>query len=206
MKQLLTIAAFAALTSIASAASITWGFGGKVYVTEDGKTATLGTSYTGSVPYSLALVYVGQNQNSYDINSLSVDDIVGDTLSYAVATSGKNSGKWSPTTKTTNTTAYDDNASFTVLLWDAQEKKFSNVYAYDATKDEVGAAISSIVTVADMSQQGSAQLFATSTSSSSVIGAMSITSTEPITPEVPEPATGALALAGVALLFKRRRA
>ena len=31
-------------------------------------------------------------------------------------------------------------------------------------------------------------------------------STEPITPEVPEPATGALALAGVALLFKRRRA
>jgi hypothetical protein len=30
--------------------------------------------------------------------------------------------------------------------------------------------------------------------------------TEPITPEVPEPATGALALAGVALLFKRRRA
>ena len=29
---------------------------------------------------------------------------------------------------------------------------------------------------------------------------------EPITPEVPEPATGALALAGVALLFKRRRA
>ena len=29
---------------------------------------------------------------------------------------------------------------------------------------------------------------------------------DPITPEVPEPATGALALAGVALLFKRRRA
>ncbi len=30
--------------------------------------------------------------------------------------------------------------------------------------------------------------------------------TKPITPDVPEPATGALALAGVALLFKRRRA
>ena len=30
--------------------------------------------------------------------------------------------------------------------------------------------------------------------------------TQPVTPDVPEPATGALALAGVALLFKRRRA
>lgn len=196
MKKLATLAVLAALATTASAASITWGFGGQVYVTES-KTdaAVLSTSFTGAMPWALALVYVGQEQDSFSIDSLTSASVV-DTLDYAVTTTGKGSsiGKWNPATKTTATTAYADKASFAVVLFDSVSGSFD--YIYSGTTS-VGSAVTETTTISDMSQQGSGALFGTGgdgTSAGIVVAA------------VPEPSVALLGLLGIGMLLKRRRA
>ena len=195
MKKIATLAVLAALVTTASAASITWGFGGQVYVTESkDSTAVLASTYSGDMPWMLALIYVGQNTTSFSLDSITTDSVV-DTLSYAVTTSGKGSsvGKWNPASKTTATTAFENGASFAVVLYDGTS---AFDYIYSGTT-AVGSAVTEATTISDMSQQGSGALFGTGgdgTSSGVVVAA------------VPEPGVAAMALLGIGMMIRRRRA
>ena len=186
------MAAFAALVGSASAAAITWGFGGQVYIAEKGKTPVLSTTYSGNVDWQLALVYVGQNQSSFDIGDLTADSVV-DTMDYAVSTATKTANKWNPATTKTTTTAYADGASFAVVLFEnAQDSvKFDYVYAF--SNGAVGEAVTSATSVSDMSARGTAMLYGAGNSTTAGVVV------------VPEPGTAALALLGVGMLLKRRR-
>ena len=193
MKKFATLALIAALATTASAASITWGFGGQVYVAE-GKDSTgvLASTYTGDMPWSLALVYVGQEKTSFSIDALTESSVV-DTLAYAVTTSGKQSaiGKWSPATKITTTTAYADKASFAVVLYNTTDKTFDYIYGGSTA---AGSAFTSATTVTDMSQQGSAAFYGTGSGTTTGVVV------------VPEPSVALLGLLGLGMLLKRRRA
>ena len=192
MKKFAIMAAFAALVGSASAAAISWGFGGQVYIA-DGDTPVLSTSYTDDVDWKLALVYVGQNADSFSIDKLTSDSVL-DTMDYGIQATGKNAGKWNPATKTTSTTAYEDGASFAIVLFN--EGAFDYVYAL--TSGAVGSAVTSATKVADMSDRGSATLYAVG-GTGAANGVVKVSA-------VPEPGTAALALLGVGLLFKRRKA
>ena len=191
MKKLATLAVLAALAGSAHAAAITWGFGGTVYVAKSvTETAVQGDTFTGTVPWALALVYVGQNQSSFNIDDLTSTSVL-DTMDFAVSTSGKSAGKWSPSSKAFSTTAYADNASFAVVLYDAAKSSFE--YIYSGTTS-AGSAVTTTTTVADMSARGSATIYGTGGSGTSGVVA------------VPEPSVALMGLLGIGMLLKRRRA
>ena len=191
MKKFATLAVLAALVGSAHAAAITWGFGGTVYVAESmDKTAVKADAFTGTMPWSLALVYVGQSADSFSTDDLTSSSVL-DTMTYAVSTSSKSAGKWSPSTKTFSTTDYADNASFAVVLYDATAGSFDYVYTGTTT---AGAAVTSTTTIADMSARGSGSVF----------GAGSSTANGVVV--VPEPSVALMGLLGIGMLLKRRRA
>ena len=198
MKKFATLTVLAVFATAASAATIQWGFGSNVYVSEDGATAVRADTYEGSVPWSLALIYVGQNQDSFDLGVMSDDNADNDytvlgTVSYGVATTGKAAGlgKWSPSLTTTYSTAYDNGASFAVVLYNESTGAFDYVYSGSTS---VGSAFTTAYSVTDMSAQGSATIYATG--SSSTTGVVS----------VPEPGIACMALIGLGMMIKRRRA
>ena len=194
MKKFATLAVLAAFAVGASAATIQWGFGSNVYISENGSTAVKAETYSGTVPWKLALIYVGQNQSTFDLSVMTDSNTANDytvlkTLDYAVGTSGKSAGKWSPSLDTIYSTAYANGASFAVVAYDGT--KFDYVYSGSTT---VGSAFTAAFTVTDMSQQGSATIYATG--SSSTTGIL----------QVPEPGVACMALLGIGMMIKRRRA
>lgn len=207
MKKLATFAVLAALATTAQAASVLWGFGGKVYLNK-GDDTVLATATTAPEVASgsyLALVYLGQNVTSYDLTTLSSDIAdttkaakVVDSMNYGIVTTGKSSaiGKWNPNTSTYKDNSMVSGASFTVLFYNAASSSFDYVYALSGS-DKGAAYDSNILTItsADM-VTADGTIYAGSTTSASVNGVIS----------VPEPSTAMLALAGLALLIKRRRA
>ena len=200
MKKFATLAVLAALATAASAATITWGFGGVVYISEDGATAVRANTYEGSVPWSLALIYVGQNQDSFDLGVMTDDNdandyTILDTRDYAVSTTGKAAGlgKWSPTEGNSYVTAYDNGASFAVVLYNESTGAFDYVYSGSTS---VGSAFTTAYSVTDMSGQGSATIYATG--SGSTTGVVNVS--------VPEPGIACMALIGLGMMIKRRRA
>ena len=198
MKKLATFAVLAALAMSAQAASILWGFGGKVYLNkgEDTVLATDGSAPEVAAGSYLALVYLGQNISSYPLDDITTDMAV-DTLSYSVTTSGKAAaiGKWNPNTSTYDDTTMESGASFTVLFFNGKTSSFDYIYALSGT-DKGSAYDSNIVTVtSDNMEIANSSIYATGgTGSNNGVVA------------VPEPSTAALALAGLALLLKRRKA
>ena len=193
MKKFTLLAAFAAMVGSASAATITWGFGGPVYISEDGATPVLSTAYAGDVDWKLALVYVGQNKSTFDIDDLTSASVVA-TTDYSVypTTNTKNANKWNPATTKTTTTAYDDGASFAVVLYNAGD--FDYVYAL--SNGAAGAAVTSAITVSDMSARGSGMVY----------GAGSSTAAGVVKVSVPEPGIACMALLGIGMMIKRRKA
>ena len=198
MKKFATLAVLAALATSAQAASIMWGFGGKVYLNK-GDTTVLATDASAPAVANgsyLALVYLGQNVTSYALSDITTANVK-DSIDYGIVTTGKSSaiGKWSPNTSTYDDASMVSGASFTVLFYNAATSAFDYVYAYSSGKGD--AYDSNILTISnDDMARASGAIYATSTTSATVNGVVA----------VPEPSTAMLALAGLALLIKRRRA
>ena len=193
-KSLIMATALVAVSFAAQAASIQWTINGiatKVLKDVQGNTAANTTLYF-ILADDLSSLQEQASQSAFESNLASL------TLATATTTS---EGKMPTVSKqvVTDNTALTAGTTYTFGLL---------TYSADST----GAGFYRIVTVSnkayDASDPTSAQEaktnFGTLTSASWT--SAWTTSTEPVTPDVPEPATGALALAGVALLFKRRRA
>ena len=191
MKKLLVFALTALAVQI-QAATINWGFGGDIYLMKPGDISSAKIAYDSDLSVDasayLALVYVGQGKSLVDISAISSASVI-ETMKYKLDTDNATYAEWDPYVKATDVMAssYDDGASFAVVWYTGS--KFD--YIYDAT---TGAAINSATTVADMARGNVSITPAGETSS--LAGAIA----------VPEPSTAALALAGLALLLKRRKA
>ena len=191
-----TFVIIAAFAASASAASIAWGFGKQVYLNSGlDSNATLATESSLTAPSGsyLALVYLGQNVDSYVLGDITEADVV-DSIDYGVATSGKNIGKWNPTGKTYDDLSMESGASFTVLFYNGSS--FDYVYALDG--ETKGTAYDSNILTVSAAQMEIASGNIYATTGSTISGVVTV-------PAIPEPATAALALAGVAMLFRRRK-
>lgn len=205
MKNLATLAVIAMTAISASAASINWGFGGNTWVSEDGSASKLASEFTGNASSSyIALVYVGQNVTTLTdsiLNNIAAGDVVAQA-SYAMGTTSKSANSWvvpsTATPATISSSKYSIGASFAVLFNNGSAWDY--FYGVNTSSGAVGDAMkSNVLTLNDVSDNAQAvSIFGTrlGTTSSAVAGAVT----------VPEPTTAALALAGLALLLKRRKA
>ena len=144
MKKLL-LAAFAAITTSASAATLTWGFGsGELFLAEPGGEAMIASEYTGKLPDStacLVLVYLGTSE-TIDYSNVTVVD----SIEYASAGDyySKKQKNTSITAGTVDGCAAND--WFAILWYDG--KKYSGAYNLSEWPDnDVGpVALGSMIT------------------------------------------------------------
>ena len=203
MKKLLAFAAVAAFASSASAASLSWGPGtGALFVFKPGDTtASMAGDFVdngGTIPdgAKFVLVYLGQN-TSLDVSTVT-DSMVKDEIAFAYSVDSY--GDSTSTTGNKNFTVlesdgYSAGDSFAVAWFDGSTyKNIYDIKSYDT--GEVGDPLSPVVTI----DNG----FAANTRYSGVATSHSADISYAVA--VPEPATAALALVGLALLIKRRRA
>ena len=194
MKKLVTITLLAAFAGAASAASIQWTLStGAATMKASGST----TALSGGTAYLILANDLATLESDIE-GGQSFADIID---SYALGSAAITGGKINPTTVTTVSgkitapTYYD----FQVLIYDASADQYysttvKNQKAYDPNSTDEALQIPTSIS-----------LSATDLGATRGAVASSVTWKDG-TVSVPEPATGALALAGVALLFKRRRA
>ena len=206
--------AIAATAGMVQAASMSWGFGGKVYLSTDGETAAISAyKVAGSSPAEyvinpdaskfagtkLALVYLGQNKTSVDFAAIT-ESMVVDTMDFAITGSGVNVGKFNPATQAYKfgEDDYSIGASFAVVFYDG--KGYSSAYALSGS-DAVGSAINPTITTLDVAEKLTGELSIPNTfltGGSSTVGVL-------VAQSVPEPTSGLLLLFGMAGLALRRR-
>lgn len=193
MKKLLALM-LVALVAQAHAATINWGLGADVYLMKEGSDYT-----TAKIAYDsdltvdpgayLALVYVGSGVDTFDVSTITESSVLA-TASYKVDTDGATYADYDPqftATDVTDTAKYANGSSFAVVWFTG--KAFDYVYSIDD-----GSALNQAVTVSDMVRGNETIMPAETTKGWGGVIA------------VPEPSTAMLALAGLALLIKRRRA
>ena len=191
MKKVILIA-LSAIAVQAQAATINWGLGADVYLMKGSDFSTAKVAYESDLTVDssayLALVYVGSGVSTFDIGSINADSVVAQAA-YAIDTDNASYCDWDPALTKTNVSAndYADGSSFAVVWYTG--KAFDYIYSIDD-----GSALNTATTVADMAR-GNASIEPAATTS----GWGGVVS-------VPEPSTAMLALAGLALLIKRRRA
>lgn len=194
MKKALTIVAIAALAASTHAASLLWGGGGTINVIDNG-TVTGWNQYvdtaTGTRPDSgyLALFYLGQTGSLSGIGDLTAAQAV-QTIPTLVQT-GKNDNKIANPTYVATDAEYDPGATFQIF-WVSEAGALQNIYAIDGVTP-----FNTQRTLMDLSEVATVDALYAS-------GATNINYAVMATP-VPEPATAALALAGLALLMRRRK-
>jgi MYXO-CTERM domain-containing protein len=191
MKKLLTIAAIALVAGAASAVTMKWStdavkFGGETLKSDGNVTgfliaASALSTYTVDASFDSSKIGVQVNEKN------------------KTAALGKLTGTW-----TINTDQYGNGDTFAVLL------------KYDKDGDTYWNLSESLVTMANMkldpptnaSEVTAAMSFGNGTDPTLTAGGgwVKAKALDPVIPDTPEPATGALALAGIALLFRRRRA
>ena len=205
MKTLLAFAVFAAMAVSAQAATIYWGLGADVYLV---KASSTDYASDAVVPYAdgaptvnassyLALVYVGSEVSTFSIDNISESSVVIDkngdraVAPFALDTDNSTYADYDPYQITSILLAddYADKSSFSVVWFDADRGKFDYVYSIDD-----GSAINTATTISDMSRGSESINIAGDTNGYGGVLA------------VPEPATAALALLGLGMLLKRRRA
>ena len=212
MKKTILCAVLMGLASMASAASLTWGYGGAyLYVAKSGDSAAVqASSFTGEIASDAAfvLVYLGKS-STMDISTVSDANVVSSIAygssndgyddyasvsqaSYVVSADGG-------TAKDGSSLSFSVNDYFGIAFWNGSSyTAIFDVTDYDT--GTVGSALMPTVSITDLSTTTSFSLSATAnaTTDSYGIGMAGVA--------VPEPSTAALALAGLALLIKRRRA
>ncbi|MBQ6248077.1 MAG: PEP-CTERM sorting domain-containing protein [Kiritimatiellae bacterium] len=200
MKKFMTFAAFAAFAVGTQAATISWGLGGDVYLVDSDSGNYLGDAVLASASGAptvtdgsyLALVYVGQNKDSFGLSDVST---VVATLSYDTAPydGGCDYEPFSTDTAISPDT-YTSGASFGIVWFDAQRNTFDFVYSGDD-----GSSFNQTVTLSETSAQGQGALFPAGDYSQSYSGILAVK-------QVPEPGIACMALLGLGMLIKRRRA
>ena len=196
MKKLLALTLLATFAGTASAASIQWTLSsGAATIKASGSTSAL----SGGTAYLILATDLANIEGDIDGGQSFSDIIDGYALGNAAITNGKNLTTQTATSdKITAPTYYD----FQVLIYDADADQYysttvKNQKAYDPTSSDDALQVPTAITLT------ATDLAATRGATASTANWQDGTKS---TPDVPEPATGALALAGVALLFKRRRA
>ena len=203
MKKFMTLAAFAAVALSVQAATVHWGLGADVYLMGNGDFGSAAVAYESTLtPVSgsyLALVYVGQNADTFNIADITQDSVVA-SADYALDTDGSSYADYDPFQVTTqvSATSYADGASFAVVWYDAGAGAFDYVYSVDD-----GSAFNSATTFADMTRGSDYVMPASDTNGYG--GVLNVTSSEP-PPVIPEPSVALMGLLGLGMMLKRRRA
>lgn len=206
MKKNATLAAFAALAVSAQAATITWGFGGDVYLVKANSTDYVGDAVAASAAGApevkagsyLALVYVGQDVSSFDIANVSIASVTdkGDpaTAAYGIDTSYFSDYDPYQLASITVEGDYASGASFAVVWFDAGRNKFDYIYSMD---DGSPLTQTTIVTwsAGGLSTQARGEIMPAG-NTQAFAGVLA----------VPEPSTALLGLLGIGMLIRRRRA
>ena len=198
MKKLLTIAAFAAFTTAASAASLTWGFGStSLFLAKPGETAGVAAkAFEGEIPtgMQLVLVYLGSS-SAFDISAVTADKVK-DTISYG-ASGDEEESFWNPGTKTFSVTAagsFSANDYFGIAFYDGSKYvAIKDIESFDS--GALGGDLTPTVQITDLDPTKSFTLTPYSHASD---GAAAVV--------VPEPSVALLGLLGIGMLIKRRRA
>lgn len=200
MKKMTLVLAALFAVNVAQAATLTWGVNmdSLLYVTEDGSSLTAANEYTGDTSsWKYCLVWLGTS-SSIDIGSVSDASVV-DSFEYGVYEDGGNAypDTYSSNFETTGTATALDGSSITITAGDYFGIVFYNGSSYstvfDVSGDSVGSALGDTAQLSNLS--------ATANIVYHQIGDSGIAVSA-----VPEPSTAMLALAGLALLIKRRRA
>ena len=193
----MTLAAFAAAALSAQAAAVNWGIGADVYLAKVGEgyeSAVLASeaSFAPADGSYLALVYVGQNQDSFVLANITAESVVA-TSPFALDPYDGGCD-WSPaemTADVTDTATYPDGASFAVVWFDKNTGAFDYIYSIDD-----GSALNSATTFSDMTRGND---YATPAATTTGFGGVLYVT-------VPEPGIAAMALIGLGMMIKRRRA
>ena len=203
MKKFMTMAAMAAFVTSASAATLTWGYGGGyLFVADEGaSSAVQASSYTGTVSSDAAfvLVYLGSS-STMDISKITAADVV-DTIAYGTKFDGDdNYANPSEKAYTPSQTGYYGIAFF-------NGDAYTPLYAVtDYDSGTIGAALTPVVQVTDLS--GTAFPVELKGSNGGPLDTYDIpmAGVYATSQSVPEPGIACMALLGLGMLIKRRRA
>jgi MYXO-CTERM domain-containing protein len=192
MKKLLTLAAVALVVGSASAVTMDWGTS---VVQFDGSTIKSSTAVTG---YLIAV----SSLSSYTVDGSFDEGDIGTVVNEKNKTSA--AGKIKNTWTGIDTDTYSNGSTFAVLL------KYVNgedTY-WNLAESLVSISGMSVDPPVNASEVTAAFSYGNGTDGTLAAGGgwVKAKAADPVIPDTPEPATGALALAGIALLFRRRRA
>ena len=198
MKKILTLAAFAAFTTAASAASLTWGFGSaSLFLAKPGDTIGVAAKgFNDEIPSGaqLVLVYLGTS-SSFDVSSVTADKVV-DTISYG-ASGDTEESFWNPQSKifaVTESGGYNANDWFGLAFFDGTKyTAIKDIESFDTGK--IGGDLTPTVQIADLDPTKS---FSLNPYTRTTDGAAAVV--------VPEPSVALMGLLGLGMLLKRRRA
>ncbi len=200
MKKYIALAALAATIGSASAASLSWGWGsGSLFVAKDGETSGVAAaSFAGDTSnVSLVLVYLGSS-SSFTAADVTADKVV-DTIAYGYSGDADESF-WNPQNKSFTVDAaggYSAGDYFGVAVKVGDTFKLAMDIS-DWDSGTLGDAIAPVAQVSSLAANAPVTQLAATASSFTTDGAAAVV--------VPEPGTAALALLGVGMLLKRRRA
>lgn len=217
MKKFITFAAVAAFATMASATTLNWGYGDAyLYVSVDGAPAAQITNGGAVIPAGaqMRLIYLG-SATTYDILDVT-DAMVID--SYDVASTFDDYDDYmNPGMKTieiaengvketlaggTVTTKSNDN--FGVVFWDGDSYEY--VYGVtDYDNGTLGDPLKEVVSIGDIKPTSNPVNLSASYPAPKDEWEIRMAAVMHTTP-IPEPATAALALLGIGMMFRRRRA
>lgn len=189
MKKLLTIVAFCATLAASQAAQINWGLTGAIQF--DG-------TKVGANGATLTLVYLNTGASTWSADALTIAQ--GKTTETAETVATKNTNNGSQALATASPWAYDWGDTTTIS---SSTVKKGSVFAYIATTVQDGKTYywaSDTYTVTDSGDNWDSTALKYTMSQTAASGPNNNWKA------VPEPSTAALALAGLALLLKRRKA
>ena len=183
-----------AMAAGVQAANCTWGFGGAVWLSTDGTSATAfkasDDATKGAFAASkLALVCLGA-ESTLDISKVTSSMVV-DTMDFAAKTTNS---KWNPTTKD-YTLSNSDLGKYFAIVFDTGDG-YDYVYGVNTVSGAVGDAFTGTASVSQDILDGKLSMTMYATGATGTAGA--------IVESVPEPTSGLLLLLGMAGLALRR--